>query len=78
MMQQVQRMDSRWWPATIFLTEVPGSINIATEPYTEFDLRESLAFQGIPNLDYRASGQGMSLYIEAFGRSINTKGDIIL
>tara|TARA_B000000532_G_C18863113_1_gene405023 strand:- start:1169 stop:1897 length:729 start_codon:yes stop_codon:yes gene_type:complete len=71
-------MDSAWHPATIFLTDVPGSINLTTEPDTDFDIRESLAFQGIPTLDYRASGEGMSLYIEAFGRSINTKGDIIL
>ena len=78
MMQQMQWMDSEWWPATIFLTDVPGSINLTTEPDTDFDIRESLAFQGIPTLDYRASGEGMSLYIEAFGRSINTKGDIIL
>ena len=78
MMQQMQWMDSAWWPATIFLTDVPGSINLTTEPDTDFDIRESLAFQGIPTLDYRASGEGMSLYIEAFGKSINTKGDIIL
>ena len=78
MMQQMQWMDSAWHPATIFLTDVPGSINLTTEPDTDFDIRESLAFQGIPTLDYRASGEGMSLYIEAFGRSINTKGDIIL
>tara|TARA_B100001175_G_scaffold317929_1_gene337726 strand:+ start:45 stop:4442 length:4398 start_codon:yes stop_codon:yes gene_type:complete len=78
MMQQMQWLDSAWWPATIFLTDVPGSINLTTEPDTNFDITQSLAFQGIPILDYRASGEGMSLYIEAFGRSINTKGDIIL
>ena len=78
MMQQMQWLDSAWWPATIFLTDVPGSINLTTEPDTNFDITESLAFQGIPILDYRASGDGMSLYIEAFGRAINTKGDIIL
>ena len=58
MMQQMQWMDSAWHPATIFLTDVPGSINLTTEPDTDFDIRESLAFQGIPTLDYRASGEG--------------------
>ena len=78
MMQQMQWLDSAWWPATIFLTDVPGWINLTTAPSLEFDITQNLAFQGTPTLDFRASEEGMSLYIEVFGRAINKRGDTIL
>ncbi len=78
MMQQMQWMDGAWWPATVFLTDVPDSINLTTEPDLDFDITQSLAFQGTPVLDFSASADGMSLYIEANGRAINSRGDIIL
>ena len=78
MMQQMQWLDSSWHPATVFLTDLPGSINLTTEPDPNFDITKSLAFQGMPILDFSASSEGMSLYIEAFGRAINTRGDTIL
>ena len=78
MMQQMQWLDSAWWPATVFLTDVPGWINLTTAPSLEFDITQNLAFQGTPTLDFRASAEGMSLYIEVFGRAINKRGDTIL
>ena len=78
MIQQMQWMDGNWWPATMFLTQVPGSMNLTTEPDLNFDITENLAFQGMPILDFSASSEGMSLYIEAQGRAINSKGDIVL
>ncbi len=78
MMQQMQWLDSAWWPATVFLTDVPGWINLTTAPSLEFDITQTLAFQGTPTLDFRASEEGMSLYIEVFGRAINRRGDTIL
>ena len=78
MIQQMQWMDGNWWPATMFLTQVPGSMNLTTEPDLNFDITQNLAFQGMPILDFSASSEGMSLYIEAQGRAINSKGDIVL
>ena len=78
MIQQMQWMDDLWWPATIFLTDIPGSMNLTTEPDLNFDITKDLAFQGTPILDFTASDVGMSLYIEAFGRAINSRGDIVL
>ncbi|MEE3315952.1 MAG: hypothetical protein VX184_03825 [Candidatus Thermoplasmatota archaeon] len=78
MLQQMQWLDSAWWPATVFLTNIPGWINLTTAPSTNFDITESLAFQGSPTLEFRASMEGTSLYIEAFGKAINKKGDVIL
>ena len=60
----------------MFLTQVPGSMNLTTEPDLNFDITKNLAFQGLPILDFSASSEGMSLYIEATGRAINSKGDL--
>ena len=62
----------------MFLTKVPGSMNLTTEPDLNFDITKNMAFQGLPILDFSASSEGMSLYIEARGRAINSKGDIVL
>ena len=78
MLQQMQWMDGFWWPATVFLKDIPGYINLTTAPEMNFDITKNLAFQGLPNLDFTSSDDGMSLYIEAFGRAINSRGDIIL
>ena len=43
-----------------------------------FDITQNLAFQGLPNFEFTSSDDGMSLYIEAFGRAINSRGDMIL
>ena len=78
MLQQMQWMEGAWWPATVFLTDVPDSINLTTEADVDYDITKTLAFQGTPVLDFSASDSGMSLYIEANGRAINNRGDIIL
>ena len=78
MLQQMQWMEDAWWPATVFLTEVPGSISLSTAPDLTFDITQNIAFQGSSVLDFTASDEGMSLYIEAFGRAINKRGDTIL
>jgi hypothetical protein len=78
MLQQMQWMDGLWWPATMFLTGVPGSMNLTTEPDLNFDITQNIAFQGMPILDFSASREGMSLYIEALGRAINNRGDFVL
>ena len=78
MLQQMQWMDGFWWPATVFLKDIPGYINLTTAPEMNYDITKNLAFQGLPNLDFTSSDDGMSLYIEAFGRAINSRGDIIL
>ncbi len=78
MLQQMQWMEGAWWPATIFLTDVPDSINLTTQADMDYDITKTIAFQGTPVLDFSASDSGMSLYIEANGRAINNRGDIIL
>ena len=78
MIQQMQWLEGSWWPATLFLTQVPGSMNLTTEADLNFDITRNLAFQGMPVLDFSASSEGMSLYIEAQGRAINSKGNITL
>ena len=78
MVQQMQWFDDEWRPATVFLKDVPGTIALSTEPGRTFDITKSLAFQGIPQLDFASSSSGMSLFIEAEGEAINQKGDILM
>ena len=78
MLQQLQWFEGQWWPATIFLKDVPGEIDLTTEPANVFDITQPTAFQGVPEFDFSASGPGMDLYMEISGRAINTKGDTVL
>ena len=78
MVQQMQWFEDEWRPATVFLKDVPGTIALSTEPGRTFDITKSLAFQGIPQLDFASSSSGMSLFIEAEGEAINQKGDILM
>ncbi len=78
MLQQLQWSAGEWWPATVFLTDVPGEIDLTTDPATIFDITQPTAFQGIPEFDFSASSAGMDLYMEITGRAINTRGDTVL
>ena len=78
MLQQLQWFEGQWWPATIFLKDVPGEIDLATQPANVFDITQPTSFQGVPEFDFSASGSGMDLYMEISGRAINTKGDTVL
>ena len=78
MLQQLQWSAGEWWPATIFLKDVPGEIDLTTDPATIFDITRPTSFQGIPEFDFTASSAGMDLYMEITGRAINQRGDTVL
>ena len=75
----------RWWPATVVMRDVPAELSLSTEPSREFDITESLAFQGIPRLDYIAcasqtapcEAEQLDLYISATGRALDQRGDLL-
>jgi len=78
MLQQLQWSAGQWWPATVFLKDVPGEIDLTTDPADIFDITKPTSFQGIPEFDFSASSAGMDLYMEITGRAINTRGDTVL
>ncbi len=78
MMQQQVFSDDQWWPLTVFINEIPGTMTLDIEPSYNFDITKDTSFQGIPTLDYSSNGRGMDLFITAAGRAINSKGDILL
>lgn len=75
----------RWWPATVVMRDVPAELSLSTEPSREFDITKSLAFQGIPRLDYIAcasqqvpcESEQLDLYISATGRALDQRGDLL-
>ena len=78
MIQQMRYVDGFWWPATAFMRDLPGVMNLDARPNTVFDIREDISFQGVMELDYHSNTDGMDLYLEASGRSVDTKGDMLL
>ncbi|MBT4059245.1 MAG: hypothetical protein HOE69_02935 [Euryarchaeota archaeon] len=78
MMQQQVYSDEQWWPLTVFIREVPGTMTLDVKPSFNFDITQDTSFQGMPTLDYTSSGRGMDLFITAAGRAINSRGDMIL
>ena len=78
MMQQQVFADGEWWPLTVFIREIPGTMTLDVEPSYNFDITKDTSFQGMPTLDYSSSGRGMDLFISAAGRAVNTRGDMLL
>ena len=78
MMQQQVFTNGEWWPLTVFMREIPGTMTLDVEPSYNFDITKDTSFQGMPTLDYSSSGRGMDLFISAAGRAVNTRGDMLL
>ena len=78
MLQTTRYVDNKWWPATIFMRDLPTQMSLATEPATVFDITEDLSFQGSATLDYNSNGDDMDLYISASGRAIDSRADLLL
>ena len=78
MVQQAIFADGAWWPATAFMRDLPAEMHLATEPNTNFDIREDTTFQGLLTMDYSSNTQDMDLYVEASGRAIDSKGNVVM
>lgn len=78
MLQQLRYIDGFWWPSTAYMRDLPGEMHLATEPDTRFDIKKQTAFQGMRTLDYSSNTDDMDLYLEASGRAIDSKGDVLM
>lgn len=78
MIQQSRYVDGFWYPSTAFMRDLPGEMYLATEPDNRFDIRKQTAFQGMRTLDYSSNTDDMDLYLEAKGRAIEAKGDVLM
>tara|TARA_B100000459_G_scaffold144698_1_gene107936 strand:- start:13389 stop:18071 length:4683 start_codon:yes stop_codon:yes gene_type:complete len=78
MIQQMRYVDGFWWPATVFMRDLPGEMALAAQPNSNFDIRADISFQGMMELDYKSNTDDMDLYLEATGRSVDFKGDVLL
>ena len=78
MIQQMRYIDGFWWPATAFMRDLPGEMSLKAQPNSVFDIRADVSFQGMMELDYYSNTNDMDLYLEATGRSVDTKGDVLL
>jgi hypothetical protein len=78
MLQMHRYSVGKWWPATVFLHELPREMNLTTEPSTVFDITKPRDFQGMPTLTFSSSGAGMDLFISTTGRAVDSRGDTLL
>ncbi len=78
MLKQLRYIDGFWYPSTAFMRDLPGEMHLSTEPDTRFDIRKQTAFQGMRTLDYSSNTDDMDLYLEASGRAIEAKGDVLM
>ena len=78
MIQQLRFVDGYWWPATAFMRNLPGIMSLSAVPDNEFNIREDTSFQGMMTLDYTSNAENMDLYLEAAGRAVDYRGDILM
>jgi hypothetical protein len=53
-------------------------MQLKAQPQLVFDIREMTSFQGMMSLDYTSNTDDMDLYLEANGRAIDSKGDVLM
>ena len=79
LMLQMNRFSiGKWWPATVFLHELPKQMNLTSAPSTVFDITQPISFQGMSTLTFSSSGPGMDLFISTTGRAVEVRGDSLL
>jgi hypothetical protein len=78
MLQSMRYIDGFWWPATVFMRDLPAVMQLKAQPQLVFDIREMSSFQGMMSLDYTSNTDDMDLYLEANGRAIDSKGNILM
>ena len=78
MIQQHRFVDGRWWPATVFMRDLPGQLYLVAEPSEVYDIRAETSFQGLFTMDYTSNGEDMDLFVQAFGKAIDSKGDVLM
>ncbi|RPG76557.1 MAG: hypothetical protein CBE08_002270 [Euryarchaeota archaeon TMED248] len=78
MIQQLRFVDGYWWPATAFMRNLPGIMSLSAVPDNEFNIREDTSFQGMMTLDYTSNAENMDLYLEAAGRAVDYRGDVLM
>ncbi|MED5486075.1 MAG: hypothetical protein VYB40_00015 [Candidatus Thermoplasmatota archaeon] len=78
MLEMKRFNDGKWWPATVFLHELPAQMNLTTAPSEIFDITQPISFQGMATLIFSSSSPGMDLFISTTGRSVDVRGDSLL
>ena len=78
MLQQLRKVDGLWWPATMFIRDVPGEMHLLAAPANNFDIHEEQSFQGMFEMAYSSNSDDMDLFIETKGKSQNIRGDNLM
>ena len=78
MLQLMTWKENRWWPATVFMRDLPGQMHLAMRPHEVFDITAPSEFQGTMTLDYTSNTDTMDLYVETSGRAVEQRADTLM
>ena len=78
MLQMLRWKEDKWWPATVFMRDLPGFMDMSMRPQQNFDINSPMQFQGIMTLDYTSNTDTMDLYVESSGRAIEQRGNTLM
>ena len=78
MLQQLRKVDGLWWPATMFIRDVPGEMHLEAAPANNFDIHQEESFQGMFEMNYSSNSDDMDLFIETKGKAQNIRGDNLM
>ena len=73
MIQQHRFVDGRWWPATVFMRDLPGQLYLVAEPSEVYDIRAETSFQGLFTMDYTSNGEDMDSSFRPTGKPSTAK-----
>jgi hypothetical protein len=78
MLQQLRKVDDKWWPSTLYLRDVPGEMHLLAAPDDNFDIHEVTSFQGMFELQYSSNSDQMDMFVETKGKSQNIRADNLM
>ena len=78
MLQLMTWKENRWWPATVFMRDLPGEMHLAMRPHEVFDITAPSEFQGTMTLDYTSNTNSMDLYVKTAGRAVDQRADTLM
>lgn len=78
MIQTMRYRDGLWYPATVFMNDLPGELHLSMKPSYEYDVNEQTMFQGMYTLEYSSNADTLDLYVDANGKALESRSNMVM
>lgn len=78
MIQTMRYRDGIWYPATVFMHQLPGELHLSMQPSYEYDINEQAMFQGMYTLEYTSNADTLDLYVDANGKALESRSNMVM